>query len=102
VALERLMMDNYRYNLKLDEFARLSNRSLSAFKRDFQQLVHTTPGKWLLEKRLDYAKHLLSTTQTSVSDAAFESGFETTAHFSRTFNERFGFRPSVLRQSVSS
>lgn len=99
VALERLMMDNYRYNLKLDELARLSNRSLSAFKRDFQQLFHTTPGKWLLEKRLDYARHLLSTTQTSVSDAAFESGFETAAHFSRTFNERFGFRPSVLRQN---
>lgn len=35
ISLQRVMEDNYCYNLKLEEFARLSNRSLSAFKRDF-------------------------------------------------------------------
>jgi len=99
IALERLMMDNYRYNLKLEEFARMSNRSLSAFKRDFQHLFGTTPGKWLLEKRLSYARHLLSTTQSTINEIAFESGFETVSHFSRAFKERFGSPPSALRQS---
>ncbi len=99
VALERLMTDNYRYNLKLEEFARMSNRSLSAFKRDFQHLFDTTPGKWLLEKRLSYARHLLSTTQSTINEIAFESGFETVSHFSRAFKERFGSPPSSLRLS---
>ena len=36
VSLKNTMEDNYCFNLKLEQFAQLSNRSLSAFKRDFQ------------------------------------------------------------------
>jgi AraC-like DNA-binding protein len=96
VVLERLMVENYRYNLKLEQFARLSNRSLSAFKRDFQSIFCTTPGKWLLEKRLLHAKNLLTITNKTISEAAFESGFETPSHFSRSFKERFGVTPSSI------
>lgn len=100
VALQRLMTDNYRYNLKLAQFAKLSNRSLSAFKRDFQQIFHTTPGKWLLEIRLLYAKNLLCNRDKTISEAAFESGFETPSHFSRSFKQRFGNAPSSIRQNT--
>jgi AraC-like DNA-binding protein len=100
VALERLMTDNYRFNLKLEEFARLSNRSISAFKRDFQKTFHTTPGKWLLEKRLSTSKNLLNTQDKTISEVAFECGFETVAHFSRSFKKRFGVTPSFIKQQV--
>lgn len=96
VALERLMMENYRYNLKLEQFARLSNRSLSAFKRDFRATFHTTPGRWLLEKRLLHARNLLANTNKTISEVAFESGFETPPHFSRSFKQRFGIAPSSI------
>jgi len=96
VALQRVMTDNYRYNLKLSQFAKLSNRSLSAFKRDFYQIFHTTPGKWLLENRLLYAKNLLCNRDKTISEAAFESGFETPSHFSRSFKQRFGISPSSI------
>jgi len=95
VSLERIMMDNYRYNLKLQQFAQLSNHSLSAFKRDFQTVFRTTPGRWLLEKRLLHAKSLLiNNNKKPISEIAFESGFETLAHFSRSFKQRFGVTPS--------
>jgi AraC-like DNA-binding protein len=101
VALERVMTDNYRYNLKLEQFAQLSNRSLSAFKRDFQIIFRTTPGRWLLEKRLSHAKSLLSNnSKKPISDVAFESGFETLAHFSRAFKQRFGATPSSISNYV--
>lgn len=99
VALQRLMTDNYRNNLKLKQFAKLSNRSLSSFKRDFQDIFHTTPGKWLLEKRLLHAMNLLGNMNKTISEAAFESGFETTSHFSRAFKQRFGIAPSSIRQN---
>ena len=35
ISLRDVVEENFHYNLKLEEFARLSNRSLSAFKRDF-------------------------------------------------------------------
>jgi len=98
VTLQRVMEDNYCFNLKLEEFARLSNRSLSAFKRDFQKTFHTTPGKWLLEKRLEHSLHLLTNLKKTVSEASFESGFENPAHFSRAFRRHFGENPASVRQ----
>jgi len=98
VSLQRVMEDNYCFNLKLEQYAELSNRSLSAFKRDFQKHYHTTPGKWLLEKRLKHAMNLLANAGKTVSDVAFESGFENVSHFSRAFRIRFGSAPSVIKQ----
>lgn len=102
VSLQRVMEDNYCFNLKLEDFARLATRSLSAFKRDFMRVFSTTPGKWLIERRLDHAMHLLLHTDKSVSETAFESGFESPSHFSRVFRQRFGFPPiSMRRQKVA-
>lgn len=98
VSLQRVMEDNFCFNLKMEEFARLSNRSLSAFKRDFSKIYDTTPGKWLSQKRLSYARHLLGNSGKSVAEVAFESGFESHAHFSRLFRDHFGESPSSARQ----
>jgi AraC-like DNA-binding protein len=103
ITLQKVMEENFYYNLKLEEYARLSNRSLSAFKRDFQKQFNNTPGKWLLEKRLHHAMHLLSNLGKTVGEASFESGFENPSHFSRAFREYFGVAPAMVKQpSVSS
>ncbi len=102
VSLRRVMEDNYCFNLGLEDFAKLCARSLSAFKRDFFKVYNTTPGKWLLEKRLDHALHLLTHNDKTVSEAAFESGFESASHFSRVFRQRFGTSPLTMkRQNVA-
>ena len=97
VTLQRIMEDNFCFNLRLEQYAELSNRSLSAFKRDFQKQFNTTPGKWLLEKRLEHARQLLTVTNKTVSEAAFDSGFENPSHFSRSFKERFGLPPTAIK-----
>jgi AraC family transcriptional regulator, exoenzyme S synthesis regulatory protein ExsA len=100
-SLQRIMDDNFCFNLKLEQYAELSNRSLSAFKRDFQKQFNTTPGKWLLEKRLLHAMLILSNLNKTVSEAAFESGFENPSHFSRSFKQRFGISPARIKQTHS-
>ena len=102
VSLQRIMEDNCCFNLRLEQYAELCNRSLSAFKRDFQKQFHTTPGKWLLEKRLNHAMHLLGHRNKTVSEAAFESGFENPSHFSRCFKERFGLPPTGVKMAPVS
>lgn len=99
ILLKRVMEDNYCYNLKLEVYAELSNRSLSGFKRDFEKLFHCTPGKWLLEKRLQHAMQLITNLHKTVSEAAFESGFESPSHFSRAFKLRFGKGPNAMKNS---
>lgn len=100
LSLQKAMEENFCYNLKMEEFAKLSARSLSAFKRDFIKLYNTTPGKWLMEKRLTHSLHLLTNMGKSVSETAFESGFESPSHFSRSFRQRFGAPPVAMRQQV--
>lgn len=101
VTLQSVMEDNFCFNLKMEHFAKLCYRSLSAYKRDFVQIYNTTPGKWLMEKRLQHAKHLLTIRGRSVSDAAFESGFENSSHFSRAFSKQFGTPPSAIKKAIA-
>ena len=98
VILQRVMEDNFCFNLKLEDYARLSARSLSAFKRDFISLFNTSPGKWLLNKRLHHARHLLISHAKTVAEAAFESGFENPSHFSRVFKQKFGSSPVNVKE----
>lgn len=97
MSIRAVMEENFCYNLRLEEFARLSSRSLSAFKRDFVREFGTTPGKWLLEKRLEHARHLLLHLGKSVGEASFESGFENPSHFSRAFRQHFGVAPTAMK-----
>jgi len=96
-SLMKVMEDNFSFNLKLEEFAKLSARSLSAFKRDFKKQFDTTPGKWLVERRLQHAFHLLKNVGRTVTEAAFESGFEDPSHFSRSFRKLYGVSPIAMR-----
>lgn len=102
LSMQKVMEENYCYNLKMEEFARLSSRSLSAFKRDFLKIYDTTPGKWILEKRLNHGLHLLTNMGKTVSEAAFESGFESPSHFSRSFRQRFGASPTSIKQQPAN
>lgn len=93
-SLTHIMETNFCYNLKMEEFAKMSHRSLSTFKRDFFNHYNTTPGKWLLNKRLDFASSLLLKDHLTISQIAFDCGFEDVSHFSRVFKTKFGVSPS--------
>lgn len=96
-TMRKTMEENFQYNLRIEDYARICGRSLSAFKRDFETHFSTTPGKWLLTRRLQHARILIHTSEKSISEIAFESGFENTSHFSRTFKQYYGYPPTGLR-----
>ena len=100
-SLTHIMETNFCFNLNLEEFAKMTHRSLSKFKRDFSNHYNTTPGKWLLNKRLDYAANIILKKDDNISQAAFESGFEDVSHFSRVFKSKFGITPSNYLKSFS-
>lgn len=95
-----VMESNYMFNLKLDEFAQIANRSLSAFKRDFKKHYKISPGKWLVSKRLERAKIYLETTKQTIQSIAFDSGFNNASHFSKTFQKQYKVSPSNYRNSL--
>jgi len=92
-SIKEIMEANFFSNLSLDEFARLCGRSLSAYKQKFNTIFQITPGKWLLEKRLEYSRYLLETTDFSVDEICVVSGFENRSHFIRVFKTKYGITP---------
>lgn len=99
-SLHQIMEKNYCFNLKLEDYAELSHRSLSTFKRDFQQHFNESPGKWLLKRRIHHAAHIIANSNMSFSQVVFESGFEDLSHFSRAFKKIMGVTPSDYKKSV--
>ncbi|MEX0929384.1 MAG: AraC family transcriptional regulator [Balneolales bacterium] len=97
-SIQYIMETNFTYPMKLEEYARLSGRSLSTFKRDFKNIYHITPGKWLIRKRLDYGRYLLDQSDKSVSEVVLECGFKNFSHFSRAFKEYFKITPAHYKK----
>jgi transcriptional regulator GlxA family with amidase domain len=100
IDLEAFMRQNFRFKLAGQELAALTGRSLAAFKRDFQQLFHTSPARWLSQQRLAEAHYLLQQQSWRPSEVYQEVGFESLAHFSHAFKRRFGYPPSYLRPAA--
>ena len=98
-SLVAVMEMNFFHNLPLEAFAQMCHRSLSSFKREFRKHYGTSPGRWLLERRLERSAALLRNTQLSVTEITFESGFEDLSHFSKAFKEKFGQSPSIYRRA---
>lgn len=93
------MESSFMYNLTTEEYARLAGRSLASFKREFKEHYKTTPGKWLTQKRLEYAKQFLLSSQRGIGEIVYDSGFENVSHFSRIFKEYYGETPMQFRKS---
>jgi len=97
VDIENVMMQNFQYDISMKDFARLCERSLSSFKRDFKKYFNTTPSKWLINKRLDYAKGLLLTSNLSVNEICYETGFKNPSHFIRSFKKKYSLPPKQFK-----
>lgn len=102
--LKAFMLSHYTFNVSVAQFAYLTGRSLSAFKRDFSQLFHQTPSRWLVHKRLQEAYFLLHEQHKKPSEIYLDLGFEAFSHFSAAFKKQFGLSPTELtgRKSTHS
>lgn len=92
--LEFVMNNYYQKPLSLTEIARISGRSLSTFKRDFQDIFNQSPAFWIREKRMERAAFLIKMNNLSIAQIAEEVGYESVSHFIKVFKSKFGVTPN--------
>jgi AraC family transcriptional regulator, transcriptional activator FtrA len=73
----------------------LSTRTLA---RRFAEELHTTPGQWIQDRRLDAAKSLLEQTRLTVSEICYRIGYQDVASFSRLFSAKIALPPGEYRR----
>lgn len=89
--INRNFTDN---DLSVSHLAALCGVSEVYFRRLFLNAFGTSPKEYIIQKRIEYAKTLLSSGDFSVSEVASLCGYAEPCHFSREFSKRVGMRPS--------
>jgi AraC family transcriptional regulator, exoenzyme S synthesis regulatory protein ExsA len=96
--LEEFMLKNFHYNAPIENFAKLSGRSLTSFKRDFAATFNTTPSSWLKHRRLSEAYYLMKQKNKKPRDIYLDLGFENLSHFYTSFKQKYGMTPAEINQ----
>lgn len=88
----------YDLPLNLDEISSHACFSRYHFLRLFRQAFNKTPHQYLVERRIEKAKELLTANELRVTDVCFEVGFQSLGSFSSLFHKSVGHPPITFRE----
>ena len=95
-----LMQNSYQKNLKLADLAEEADMTETHFSYVFHKIYHIRPIDYLIRLRLRKASDLLVTGST-VTEAAWQVGYQDPLYFSRLFKKHFGITPSSILRNQS-
>ena len=98
LEIRKAVETNITNQINLEELAFLCNTSISTFKRRFIKMYGMAPNKWILQKRMETAKHLLVHHNEKPSDVYYKVGFENHSSFTQSFKKNFGITPKEFQQ----
>ena len=82
----------------VERLARVSGASEAHFARSFKNAFGIPPHRYLLTRRIERAAAMLRDTDLSITQIAFETGWNSLGTFGRTFRDITGESPSGLRK----
>ena len=92
--------EHFQQDLSLDVLASKTNMSIFHFTRSFTRETGISPHQYIIKTRLSAAKYLLKSTETSIKDIAFSTGFNSESSFCITFKKWEHVTPSQYRQET--
>lgn len=87
--------------LNLDRLAEIAHMSKRSFIRSFQAATGHSPIAYLIELRIRHASRLLRHTNDSITEIAFQVGFNDSNYFARQFRSVTGMTPRRYRSSAA-
>lgn len=89
---------NFNKKIALKDIAKYSGISPQYFDEYFKKFTHKTPFEYINEYRTERAAELLLYTNLSITDIAFECGFNDTSYFTKTFKKHKKVTPRNYRR----
>lgn len=89
---------NFTESITSDEIATNAGLSSRHFQRQFKDTYQITPQKYILALRMQKAMTLLSQTKESVTEIAYQCGYQDSSLFARRFKAYTGVSPRAYRE----
>ena len=88
-------------DLNVDAIASKMGLERSQFYRKIKSLTNYAPVELIRRLRLQRGRELLLTTDKTIGEIAYETGFSTPAYFTKCYRDAYGETPTQLRNSMS-
>lgn len=85
--------------MALTDLAEHSHTSVRTFARRFTEEVGMSPGRWLIQQRVDRARHFLESTDLPVDEIAGQVGFAGGTSLREHLNAAIGVSPLAYRRT---
>lgn len=86
--------ESYSSPLTLEDLSRIICMSPKYFCKFFYEMIHRTPIDYLNYYRIECASYQIVTTDLSITDIAYNCGFNDLSYFIKTFKKYKGITPS--------
>ncbi|OGV75372.1 MAG: hypothetical protein A3K19_08900 [Lentisphaerae bacterium RIFOXYB12_FULL_65_16] len=86
--------------LPVAELAAVAHLTRCHFSTEFRKALGVSPRRYILQRRLERALHLLRTTDRTVDDIGRALGFCDGFHFSKAFRSANGLSPTAFRHTA--
>jgi AraC-like DNA-binding protein len=93
-----LFRENIQEPDRMEDVLEKLPASYSKLRKDFKTLTGESPNQYQLNLRLNKAKELLTSTSLSISEIAFQTGFESVSYLSKIFKKKNNISPKFYRQ----
>lgn len=91
---------HYGEKITIAEIAAYIGVSSKECIRSFKNMFHQTPIDYLIHYRIERAKKFLLETNSSITEIAYMTGFQSSAYFTKIFRKYTGMTPKEFRQSI--
>lgn len=95
---KELLAGNLARHVSLAEVAAECALSRSHFSKAFKATTGQSPHAWLIDRRIEAARHMLQATSATLSEIAIGCGFADQSHLTRVFGARTGSSPAQWRR----
>jgi AraC-like DNA-binding protein len=95
------VLENFRNKISLDVAAGLVNMNTTAFSRYFRKTTNKTFVQFVNEVRIGYACKLFSSSDRSISEIAYASGYNNLSHFNKQFKTVKAITPSAYAKQYA-
>ena len=91
------MDEKFNEKISLQKYAEQLNISYDYFRHKFKSITGVSPQEYIVNKRLEAALNLISTTNLSCTEISEKCGFSDSAQFSKMFKEKYKISPRKYR-----